>query len=139
MPVLEQVLETYPNDVKIIFKAFPLRIHEFSMKAATAALAAGAQGKFWEFHDLLFENHNGLNDKKITDIAIELKLNMQQFHEEMKGPLIASRIERDITEGKEAGIGGTPAIFINGRALRKDPKISFGAAIDAMIGRELAS
>ena len=69
MPVFEQVLEKYPQDVKLVFKNFPLRNHKFAEKAAIAALAAGEQGKFWEFHDLLFKNYNKLSDQKIQEIA----------------------------------------------------------------------
>jgi protein-disulfide isomerase len=67
--VLEQVIEKYPNDVKVVFKNFPLRSHRFSMQAAIAAMAAASQGKFWEFHDLLFKNYNQLDDQKIQEIA----------------------------------------------------------------------
>jgi protein-disulfide isomerase len=72
VPVLEQVLEKYPHDVKIVFKNYPLRNHKFAMKAAIAALAAGSEGKFWEFHDELFKNYNKLNDQKIREIALGL-------------------------------------------------------------------
>ena len=72
MPLLEQVLEKYPKQVKLVFKNFPLRNHRYAKKAATAALAANRQGKFWEFHDRLMENATRLNDKKIEDIAKEL-------------------------------------------------------------------
>lgn len=139
MPLLEQVLETYPNDVKLLFKAFPLRDHDFAMKAATAALAAEDQGKFWEFHDFLFENYDGLDDEKITDIAVSLELDIEEFHQRMKDPQIVSRVERDKTEGKEAGVSGTPAVFINGRAWRKWTTAGFVAGISAMIDKELES
>ena len=65
MPVLEQVLEKNPDKVKLVFKNFPLRNHKFAMPAATAALAAEKQGKFWEFHDLLFKDYNRLNEQKV--------------------------------------------------------------------------
>ena len=81
MPVLEQVLEKYPKEVKIVLKNFPLNSHKFAKKAAAAALAAESQGKFWEFYDLLFENYNRLNDRKIRKIAIELGLDMVKFDE----------------------------------------------------------
>jgi protein-disulfide isomerase len=60
VPLLEQVLEQYPNQVKLVYKNFPLRNHKFAKPAASAALAAGEQGKFWEFHDKLFQNYNQL-------------------------------------------------------------------------------
>jgi len=63
------VLEKYPQQVKLAFKNFPLPSHRFATKAAIAALAANAQGKFWEFHDALFKNYTSLDDAKIQQIA----------------------------------------------------------------------
>jgi protein-disulfide isomerase len=130
VPLLEQVLEKYPDDVKIVFKNFPLRNHKFAMKAATAALAAESQGKFWEFHDLLFKNYNKLNDQKISEIALELRLNQTKFNTKMKDPMITAMIRQDVREGAQAGVRGTPTVFINGRLLKKRSLQGFQAAID---------
>ena len=97
MPVLEQVLEKYPDDVKIAFKNFPLSNHKFAMQAAVAALAAGSQGKFWEFHDLLFENYNKLNDQKIQDIALVVGLNQEEYEKKRKDPAIERRVKQDLS------------------------------------------
>ena len=130
MPVLEQVLETYPDDVKIVFKNFPLRNHKFAMKASAAALAAKSQGKFWEFHDLLFKNYNKLNDQKIREIALELGLDQTEFKKKMKDPKITAIIRQDVRDGAQAGVRGTPTIFINGRRLNNRSLKGFQAAID---------
>jgi protein-disulfide isomerase len=130
VPVLEQVLEKYPDDVKIVFKNFPLRNHKFAMKASTAALAAESQGKFWEFHDLLFKNYNKLNDQKINEIAIGLGLDQTEFQKKIKDPNIAAMIRQDVQEGVQAGVRGTPTIFINGRRLNDGSLKGFQAAID---------
>ncbi len=130
MPVLEQVLEKYPDDVKIVFKNFPLRNHKFAKKAATAALAADSQGKFWEFHDLLFKNYNKLNDQKINEIALGLGLDQTEFQKKIKDPKIAAMIRQDVQEGVQAGVRGTPTIFINGRRLNDRSLKGFQAAID---------
>jgi len=130
VPLLEQVLEKYPDDVKIVFKNFPLRNHKFAMKAATAALAAESQGKFWEFHDLLFKNYNKLNDQKISEIALELRLDQTKFNTKMKDPMITAMIRQDVREGAQAGVRGTPTVFINGRLLKKRSLQGFQAAID---------
>ena len=130
MPLLEQVLEKYPDDVKIVFKNFPLRGHKFALKAATAALAAESQGKFWEFHDLLFKNYNKLNDQKISEIALELGLDQTEFEKKMKDPKITAMIMQDVREGAQAGVRGTPTIFINGRRLNDRFLEGFQAAID---------
>ena len=130
MPLLEQVLETYPDKVKIVFKNFPLRNHKNALKAATAALAAGSQGKFWEFHDLLFKNYKSLNDKMINDIGVILKLNQTELDQKMKTPEIANQIRQDTADGQKAGVRGTPAVFINGKLLRDRSLNGFKAIID---------
>ena len=133
MPVLEQVLEKYPNDVKIAFKNFPLKNHKFAMPAAIAALAAGEQGKFWEFHDLLFENYNKLNDQKIQEIAVATGLNLEEYEKKKKDPALKQRVTQDFAEGRRAGVRGTPTIFINGIRLRDRSIKGFQAAIDKQL------
>jgi len=130
VPVLEQVLEKYPQDVKVVFKNFPLQNHKFAMKAAVAALAAESQGKFWEFHDLLFENYNKINDQKIQDIALALGLNQEEYEKKKKDPAIQAKVRRDLSDGRRAGVRGTPAVFINGSRLRDRSLKGFQAAID---------
>ena len=130
MPVLEQVLEKYPDDVKIAFKNFPIRSHKFAEKAATAALAAESYGKFWEYHDLLFKNYNRIDDKLIGDIALGLGFNKEEFEKKMADPLLLQRIRQDAFEGSQAGVRGTPTIFVNGRRLKDRSLKGFQAAID---------
>ena len=130
MPELEQVLEKYPNQVKLVFKNFPLRNHKFAMQAAIAALAAEKQGKFWEFHDLLFKDYSHLNEEKIKEIAQQLKLNMEKFEKDRKDPQIMAMINRDIAEGNRAGVRGTPTVFINGRLLRNRSMAGFQELIE---------
>ena len=139
MPVLEQVLEKYPQDVKVAFKNFPLRNHKFAMKAAVAALAAESQGKFWEFHDLLFENYNKLNDQKIQDIAVAVGLNIEEYEKKKKDPTIERRVKQDLSDGRQAGVRGTPTIFINGIRLKDRSLKGFQAAIDKQLpGNQMA-
>ena len=130
MPELEQVLEKYPNQVKLVFKNFPLRNHQFAMQAAIAALAAEKQGKFWEFHDLLFKDYSHLNEEKIKEIAQQLKLNMEKFEKDRKDPRIRAMINRDLAEGNRAGVRGTPTGFINGRLLRNRSMAGFQELIE---------
>jgi protein-disulfide isomerase len=117
-PFFQQVLDKYPNDVKLVVKNFPLPSHKFAYKAATAALASNVQGKFWEFHSKLFNNYNAINDAKIQDIAKELGLDMERFNKDMQSPAIKTLISRDVNNGKQIGVRGTPTIFINGKTLR---------------------
>ena len=112
------MLDKYPDNVKLVVKNFPLSSHKFSYKAATATLAANMQGKFWEFHDKLFKNYNVINDAKIQDIAKELGLDIEKFNKDMKSPAIESLIAKDMDDGRQIGVRGTPTIFINGKTLR---------------------
>ena len=130
MPVLEQVLEKNPDKVKLVFKNFPLRNHKFAMQAATAALAAEKQGKFWEFHDLLFKDYNRLNEQKVKEIAQKLKLDMERFEKDRKDPRIRALINRDVSEGNRAGVRGSPTIFVNGRLLRNRSPAGFQELIE---------
>jgi protein-disulfide isomerase len=128
--VLEQVLEKNSDDVKIAFKNFPLKNHKFAKPAALAALAAGEQGKFWEFHDLLFENYNKLNDQKIQEIAQAVGLNQEEYEKAKKDPAIQGRVRQDLLDGRQAGVRGTPTIFVNGKRLKDRSLKGFQAAID---------
>jgi protein-disulfide isomerase len=124
------VLEKYPNQVKLVFKNFPLRNHKFAMQAAIAALAAEKQGKFWEFHDLLFKNYNHLNEQKVKEIAQQLNLDMEKFEKDRKDPQIRAMINKDLAEGNRVGVRGTPTIFINGRLLRNRSMGGFQESIE---------
>lgn len=83
-----------------------------------AALAADTYGKFWDFHDQLFLQYDKLNDQKIRDIAQNLGFNTEAFEKIMKNPKISAKIQRDIQEGRQVGVTGTPTVFVNGRRLR---------------------
>jgi protein-disulfide isomerase len=109
--------DRYKDQLKIIIKHFPLESHKFARIASQASLAANNQGKFWEFHNKLFENYDSINDDKIEQIAIELKLDMDKFHSDINLPEIQQIINRDIQNGKEIGVAGTPTMFINGKLI----------------------
>jgi protein-disulfide isomerase len=130
LPLLEQVLEKNKGKVKLVFKNFPLNTHPFARKAATAALAAGKQGKFWEFHDRLFQNYNRLNDQVVQEQAKQLGLDMQKLEKDMNDPQISQVINQDMQDGAKAGVTGTPNIYVNGSLLRDTNLEGFQAAID---------
>jgi protein-disulfide isomerase len=112
------VLGKYPEKVKLVFKNFPLTRHKFARAAATAALAANRQGRFWEFHEELFKNYKSLSNTEILRIAEELGLDMAQFNRDIKDRAIQGLIVRDMREGQLAGVRGTPSVFINGKRLQ---------------------
>jgi len=118
VPLLRQVLEQYPREVKVVFKNFPLSMHEFAAPAAIAAMAAHKQGKFWPYHDKLFANSSSLSEKKFQEIAAELKLNKAQFEADRKDPVVEAIVNRDVQDGLKAEVPGVPSIFINGRLLK---------------------
>ena len=108
------MLEQYPEDVKLIFKNYPLAYHAFSRKAALAAAAAQRQGRFWEYHDLIFENYQHLDDQKFREIARELNLDLEKFEKDLNDPATSLRVDKDVQLGRSVGVKGTPTIFING-------------------------
>jgi len=130
VPRLEQVLRDNPEKVKLVFKNFPLRNHQYAASAAMAALAADAQGKFWEFHDRLFADFNHINDQKIQDIARELGYKTAEFEKQMADSRILSRIRQDMQDGTAAGVRGTPTVFVNGRRLKNRTLKGFQDLID---------
>lgn len=135
MPLLEQVLEKNPDTVKLVFKNFPLKNHKFAKKAATAALAAGEQDKFWEFHDLLFKDYNKLNDEKVKEIAGKLGLNEEEFEKKKNDPTLLKKVRKDMQDGRNAGVRGTPTIFVNGRLLKNRSLEGFQAIIDKEVSK----
>lgn len=112
------MLEKYPAQVKLVFLSFPLRNHRFSKRAAIAALAAKKQGYFWEYHDLLFENLESLNEQKFREIARDLGLDMRRFEQDLQDLTLVARVNRDIRLGAYMGVRSTPTVFINGRVSR---------------------
>ena len=131
------MLEQYPNDVKLVFKNFPLtRIHKSAMNAAIGALAANQQGKFWEFHDQLFANYNKLNDAKFDEIAQSIELDMEQFKQDMKNPALSAIVQRDLKDGAAAGVRGTPSLFVNGRMLKQRSLPGFQKVIDQELAKK---
>ncbi len=125
------MLKQYPNEVKLVYKNFPIAsIHKFAHKAAVAALAAGEQGKYWEYHDLLFKDYKNINDAKIVEIATTLGLDMEKFFQDMTNQDFINLVNDDYQEGVNAGVRGTPTIFINGRLLKQRSLSNFKAIID---------
>jgi protein-disulfide isomerase len=127
------VLDKNQGNVKIAFKNMPLQFHKMADPAHRAALAAGEQGKFWEYHDRLFKAKK-LSNKLITSIAKDLDLDMEKFDKDMKSPAIRARINKDLADAKKAGVTGTPTVFINGRRLQQRSLQGF----QQMINQELA-
>jgi protein-disulfide isomerase len=106
------------------------------MDAAVAALAAFQQGKFWEFHSELFKNYNNLSEEKFEEIAKSLELDMEQFKQDRQNPALSAMVQRDLKDGVEAGVRGTPSIFVNGRMLRQRSLDGFKQIIDEELAKK---
>jgi len=118
-PQLKQILEKYPQQVKLVIKHFPLRSHAQAMPAAKAALAAYRQGKFWDLHEKLFQNQNQLSEARIKELAQALHLDMGRFEKDMKDPVIDQMINQDLQNGFQVQVQGTPTVFVNGKLVRR--------------------
>ena len=130
-PTMDQIMKEYGKQVRIVFKHNPLSFHKDAPLASQAALAAGQQGKFWEMHDMLFENQRALKPDDINKYAQELGLNMSKFKADLESDAIKKQIAADQALAGKVGARGTPTFFINGRKLRgAQPFPRFKALID---------
>lgn len=135
MPLLEQVLENNPDTLKMVLKNMPLRFHKFADPAARAALAAGEQGKYWEYHDELFAISPKLDAKALLGIATKLGLDINKFRKDMNSDAIRKKIAKDLSDAKAVGVTGTPTIFIDGIKVQNRTL----PAIQELIDEELAT
>jgi protein-disulfide isomerase len=104
-----------------------------------AAMAAGRQGKFWEFHDELFKNYNRLNEQKVEKIVKQLSLDETKFNKDKTNRELINHIQQDYKEGIKIGVRGTPTVFINGKQFRKRRNmINMQAAIEEELKKEKA-
>jgi protein-disulfide isomerase len=135
-PTLKQVEKNYPQQVRIVYRQYPLAsIHPHAQKAAEASLCANDQKKFWEFHDSMFGKQNELSVPDLKQRAVDLKLDTQAFNSCLDSGRHADAIAADIQEGARFGVSGTPALFVNGRLLSGNQPYS---EIQTVIEDELA-
>ncbi len=139
VPLLREVLAAYPDQVKLVYKNFPLGMHKNARIAAVAGLAAAQQGKFWQLHDLLFANYKKLSEQKITQLAEEAGLDMEKFARARNNPQLRQQINAELQEGRKIGVRGTPTIFVNGRRLPQRSKTAFDQLIQAELARQTVS
>jgi protein-disulfide isomerase len=131
-PTLNQVLEEYPEQVRVVYKHLPLSFHKQALPAAKASAAAARPGKFWEMHDLLFQNQRNLSEVALRGYAKQLGLDMEQFEKDIASPEVAKEVEADVLLARSLGVTGTPGFFVNGRFLSgAQPYTAFKAKIDA--------
>jgi len=135
-PVIEEVLKSYGNRVYFEVRNFPLSsVHSNAFRAAQAAAAANAQGKFWAYIDFLYKNQNSLDDESLKKYATQAGLDRKLFDADLDGGKVDEGIRRDIEEGEMFGVEGTPTIFINGVMLMSLSAEGLREAIDKGLAR----
>lgn len=117
LDTLNQLLTNYKNDVRLVYRHFPLSFHPDAQKAAEASECAGNQGKFWEMHDKIFEANKAgtMSVQRWKDAAKELGLDTNKFNKCLDSGETAAKIAKDMQEGGGAGVSGTPGTFVNGK------------------------
>jgi len=132
---LRRVLDEHPEDVRLVFKELPIpELHPDADRIARGAVCADSQGKFWEFHDAVFNNPGRIDNGRLLRIAREAGLNTIELDACILSDLVDTTLARDLDEANSLAIGGTPALFINGRMLQG--AVSY-EALSAVINEEL--
>ena len=117
---INATLKAYPSDLKLIFKQYPLDSHPQAAISAAASLAAHAQSKFWQMHDVMFANRTKLSRVAILAWAKDLGLDMKRFTADLDSEAIRKAVLRDQADGDKAGVEGTPTVFVNGQKYNGD-------------------
>jgi protein-disulfide isomerase len=130
-PIVKRVQKHFGERVRVVFRNFPLgEMHPHAESAAETAEFAGAQGKFWEMHDLLFENQDRLGGGLYLELAQELGLASEDLREALEKREFQARVRADFAGGVRSGVNGTPTFFINGQ--RHDAAFEYGDLVEAI-------
>jgi protein-disulfide isomerase len=114
-PIVKELQARMGDMLKFVFRNFPITTsHPHAEQAAEAAEAAAAQGRFWEMHDLLYENQRRLRDQDLHAYAEQLGLDVEQFDKDLAEHVHASRVREDFMSGVRSGVNGTPSFYVNG-------------------------
>lgn len=119
---VNRMIEEFPGKLKLYFKHVPLPQHEQAVPASKVALAAGAQGKFWDMHDALFENQTELGEELYLRLATQLGLDLVEFKRDRNDPYLNHQLAEDFAHAESLRITGTPTFVINGRVIRGHQK-----------------
>lgn len=119
-PILEEMEAEFGNKLRVTFRHFPLPNHQHALRAASAAEAAGLQGKFWQMHKLIYEHQKDWKDQFdvrpiFDDYANQIGLDVERFNRDIGSNLVAQRIIMDGKRAQSMGVSGTPTVFLNGR------------------------
>ncbi|WP_434980225.1 DsbA family protein [Daejeonia sp. YH14] len=120
-PIVKNLQEYFGEDLLFVFRNFPLtEIHPNAFHAALAAEAAGKQNKFWEMHDILYENQSRLDLEALEYYAEEIGLNINAFRRYLRSKTLQDKVENDIESGLRSGVNGTPSFYINNEKYNED-------------------
>jgi protein-disulfide isomerase len=132
-PIVKQVQKHFKKRLRFIFRNFPLsEMHANAEAAAEVAEFAGSQGKFWEMHDLLFENQSRLGDALFAELSERLKLSSSELGQALEQKTFEARVRADFSGGVRSGVNGTPTFFINGA--RHDASFDYDTLVTAIHG-----
>lgn len=138
-PTMKEVLARYPEQVRFVYRHFPLDMHPRARPAAEASLCAAEQGRFWEFHDKLFSG-SGYDESDFERYAVEIGIDPAKWKECRDAGRTKPKIDADLAAGQAAGVTGTPAFFVNGLMLSgARPLDAFTKVIDAELARAAAT
>ena len=119
--VVKEILDQLGDSLRFVFRHFPLTMaHPHAQSAAEAAEAAGAQGRFWEMHDVLFENQDALQHDELIEYAQAADVNPIDVADDLASDAMRERVRRDFRSGVRSGVNGTPTFFVNGRRFDGD-------------------
>jgi protein-disulfide isomerase len=145
-PVVKALEQKYGDKLALVYRNFPLTaLHQYAQIGAQAAEAAGLQGKYWEMHDLLFENQQSWSKlgsesdvkKTFADYANQLKLDTKKFSSDLTSSAVVSRVDRDVQSGNAIGINATPTFFLNGTKLTNPSGVDpFSTIIDQALAKK---
>jgi len=139
VPTLQQLEQAYPKDVRIVWKHQPLPFHQQAMPAALAAEAAREQGKFWQMHDLMFQNQSTLSPAQYEQWAKQVGLDAKRFQAALSSEKLRARIQEDSQLGNRVGATGTPTLFVNCRqVVGALPYETFKKIVDEEIAKAAA-
>ncbi len=137
LPVLHELLKKYDRKIRLAYRDFPLTsIHSGAEAAAEASRCAAEQGRFWQYHDILFEHQSKLDDASLVGYARQLALDVPRFEQCLTSHKYQATVQEDLKEGEQAGVSGTPGFFINGIPLMgAQPFARFAQIVDEELAR----